>query len=386
MKKKIILSSKLYFPNIGGVENSILKLSDVYSNDLDYDVEIITTDINNIDDASLPNYEVDSCKEVLRVRSNYFLLSPFLTFFNMVLQFRDSIKNKDLIEVVIVRHHFSGLAALVSGAKNIVYLVPGVVNYQNNNRNNVISLKSKFSRYINAKIQRFVLERCDKIFVFSNNMREQVIENSKVNYKKISICKPGIDSVKFNLPSFNEKLELRKKYKISEDVTIVLGMARFVKAKGYRDLIESFSFLNENYLLILVGDGPEYNEYMKVVKKLNLRNVLFFPPTSAPEDFYKLSDIFAMTSIYEPLGQTILEAQACGLPVIYYKNNSSIITASEEIVDKNFSQSVEYGKPHKLAYSIDKLTTHLNKSDSVKLSIDTINTYSWHELAKKLLR
>jgi glycosyltransferase involved in cell wall biosynthesis len=41
-----------------------------------------------------------------------------------------------------------------------------------------------------------------------------------------------------------------------------------------------------------------------------------------------------MSSIYEPLGQTILEALATGLPIITAPSSSAVVTASNEIIDK----------------------------------------------------
>ena len=46
-----------------------------------------------------------------------------------------------------------------------------------------------------------------------------------------------------------------------------------------------------------------------------------------------MADIFAMSSTYEPLGQTILEALASGLPIVAFKG--SVITATSELLSPN---------------------------------------------------
>jgi glycosyltransferase involved in cell wall biosynthesis len=97
-------------------------------------------------------------------------------------------------------------------------------------------------------------------------------------------------------------------------------IARLSPVKGHRYLIEAMAKVVKEFpdaLLYIFGEGKIKYELVKRVEKLNIsEKVLFLPAVSHSAEVLQEIDIFVMPSLQEGLGLSLLEAQACGLPVI----------------------------------------------------------------------
>lgn len=142
------------------------------------------------------------------------------------------------------------------------------------------------------------------------------------NQGKVFLLNNAIDLDKYK---YNEKerIEERKKLNIDDDTIVIGHIGRFVKQKNHDFLIEIFKKINElnnNTLLILVGQGPLEQKIKEKVKELNLDNkVIFLGQLQETSQIYQAFDIFLLPSLYEGLGMVLIEAQAAGLPCIASK-------------------------------------------------------------------
>ncbi|MEA3254915.1 MAG: glycosyltransferase [Candidatus Altiarchaeota archaeon] len=103
---------------------------------------------------------------------------------------------------------------------------------------------------------------------------------------------------------------------------IILFLGRLVPYKGVDYLVRAFKDVGDeikDVVLIIAGDGPLKNELKQLVGDLGLNGVLFV--SVAEEDlphYYAACDVFALPSVtrQEAFGVVLLEAMACGKPVI----------------------------------------------------------------------
>lgn len=391
--KKILLISTLYKPNVGGIENSIHHLAIEYEK-LGYCVDVVASDRNNVTKEKLPLLEkVSSNISIYRyATSKSSILNFFYSMTSLYSLLKKLTKNEGY-EFIVARSSLSVIACAFAKLKNINYLLPGVAKFQSNSSNIVTSLsihrklRFKLSNSYNHTLQYIAVRCATKNFVFSDNMKKQVNEALGV-LVNTPILKPGVDKSRFYNISAQCRNDLRIRHALPIDKKVILGLGRFVKAKGFHVVIEALKHLPDEYCVCLVGHGAEYDMYNDLAKKNNVTDRLFIkPPTDKPEEYYQLADFFAMTSTYEPLGQTILEAQACGLPIIALDPRKlNITTAIYEVTDKDTRGLCEQNNAEALAeviVSTDRLNTssNINREDISKYAH---KNFSWGTLALSL--
>lgn len=136
---------------------------------------------------------------------------------------------------------------------------------------------------------------------------------------KVAVINNAIEIEKFK---FDEELRKAKRKELNlKDTDIVIGhIGRFVEQKNHRFIIDLFNELykeNDNYKLVLIGQGPLETEMKEKVKSYGLENAILF--TGQKEDaynYYNAFDLFIFPSLYEGLGMVAVEAQYNGLTCI----------------------------------------------------------------------
>jgi glycosyltransferase involved in cell wall biosynthesis len=108
--------------------------------------------------------------------------------------------------------------------------------------------------------------------------------------------------------------------------------------------------------------------------------VKILSPTASAEKFYKMADIFLLPSIYEPFGQTLLEAQASGLPVVAFSNIvEGVNTATNDVVINSTSVLAKDLNVESLAECIQHASRKINTGyfDRHHISMYAKDRFSW---------
>jgi phosphatidylinositol alpha-mannosyltransferase len=146
-----------------------------------------------------------------------------------------------------------------------------------------------------------------------------ILETFK-NYKGPKILIPnGVD-----LEEFNPKVPPLKKF--SNDKINILFVGRIEEKKGLIYLLNAYKILEKkfkNLRLIIIGEGDLKKECQDYVRENNLKEVHFEGKKVERElvSYYNSSDIFCSPAIFgESFGIVLLEAMACGKPVVAFAN------------------------------------------------------------------
>ncbi len=180
---------------------------------------------------------------------------------------------------------------------------------------------------IKTKIKPPAFLRADAIIASSMAMKNDLINDFKVNAEKIKVIYNAFDEKFFASAGADEIQRIKNKYKI--DGEYILFMNTIKPLNNLTRLIEAFSKLrlllkgkkpNSNYKLILAGkSGWLANEIHQIAKDFGLKNEIIFPGYIQPEDLNALfagADVFVSVPVYEDFGAAVLEAMACGIPVV----------------------------------------------------------------------
>ncbi|GIA50596.1 putative glycosyl transferase [Vibrio cholerae] len=368
----VILTSNLYLPNIGGIENSLRSLSEVGDRRGD-NILIVSSNIVDGGEYLSTNIETNGNVTILRYNTKIMSKIKFVSILYHIysaVKCYASIQRKDQY-TVIARYHWNVIFAKIAGFNNIRYLVPGVVKYQNSKGNT--AKFNAFSFKLECVIQSFAL-KLSKVYIFSESMKEQLQSlNLKIDP---TIVSPGIDQDRFKLAFIGNR----------ENKISLLILSRLVPAKGIDLAIKSLSYLPKNFTLDIVGDGPFKFELERIVQELGLSNrIVFHKKTMKPEYFYNKSNIFLLPSLYEPFGQTILEASACGLPTVGF-HKSIVDTSTNDILgDLGFYSNSLDEKSYADAIISASISLNENKKLRFELRNYILEKYSWVKLYNKLV-
>jgi len=150
-----------------------------------------------------------------------------------------------------------------------------------------------------------------------------------------------------------------------EKVFIVLVVAHLIREKGVHVAIQALKDLPSNVVLWIVGDGPERLPLERTAESLGVRERIRFCGLQAEvSPFMQAADCFVCPSLWkEAAGLVILEAMACGLPVI----GSAVGGIPEFIQPGQTGSLVPAGDPGALAAHICRLYSSETEREEMRV-------------------
>lgn len=205
----------------------------------------------------------------------------------------------------------------------------------------------KQDRYQLRSWTEYSVKKAAKIITISKSSKEDIAKYYKVAKDKTVVTYPGVGE-NFT-PQPKEKIEsVKRKYKIKEDYILYVGtiqprknLIRLIEAfnslihnSGWRPSLSAFAKSDlasqrsiQNFQLVIAGKkGWLYGEIFEKVKELKLENKVIFTDFIPTEDLpalYSGAKVFVNVSLWEGFGIPVLEAIACGIPVVV-SNTSSL--------------------------------------------------------------
>jgi 1,2-diacylglycerol 3-alpha-glucosyltransferase len=380
LKKKIILINTGFYPEIGGAENSLRSLATFYSKK-NYLVTVVASDRTN-NGIKLPLREKLFGANIIRYRR-----LPFIGYLNAFLVLL-SLKLTQETDLIVARSYILLLLARIAGFKKVVYVIPGVVKFQDKPISDYeIRLTSRVKFAIKKIIQANGFKMAYKNYIFSSNMLEQV--KSVYPNAKLIRTHPGCDEDRFYPSfSFSKFTPLHARLKLQPGTTILLAVGRLQKVKGFEYAIRALSDLKRSdAILVIIGSGPDKMRLVSISSELAIKDRVFFlNEVKDPETYYRDSNIFLFTSIYEPFGQVLLEAAFSGLKIVALTPSKDVVTATKEVF-KGCEALVAYAsEPGDIARVLEKeLTTSDNPATTLDYK-EFRRRYSWNDFALELLK
>jgi glycosyltransferase involved in cell wall biosynthesis len=290
------VAADLYPSVIGGVGLHAHEMSKEQIN-MGHNLTVYTcTDLNPVS-SSVYNYEVHGFKPFIQIFGNS--IAPL-----MILDLLKNMRNYDIIHAHSHLCFSTNLCAILRkiGSSPLVITTHGGLNSQR-------APKLVQSIY-NATVAKMTFDAADKIICYTDIEKSEMI-GFGVKPEKIAVIHNGIDTDRFTPPkepNFNKKN--------------LLWIGRYVPGKGVEYLIEAFNLLKQKHpdaFLTMVGGGPQKEKIIERINELNLQNSIVikdFIPNSEIVHLYHNSSVLLLSSLREGVPRVILEAMACGVPVV----------------------------------------------------------------------
>jgi len=155
-----------------------------------------------------------------------------------------------------------------------------------------------------------------KLVVTSNMVRNDLLQFYQLPGERIEVIPNGVDVNMFRPPSKEEKAQARSSLNIDGDGKVVCFVGSDFGRKGLWPLLQAVEMSCDLQLIVVGEDKTAERLRNKIMSGKLSSRVHFLGPQSNVIPSLWASDLFALPSLYDPSSNAILEAMACGLPII----------------------------------------------------------------------
>jgi len=259
-----------------------------------------------------------------------------------------------------------GFAAVLLGS---VFNVPVVVSA----RGSDINVFPRF-RTIRPLI-RYVLKRADALIAVSEPLKNAMVKLG-CSPEKITVIANGVDTVKFR-PCPKE--EMRGLLGLPQKRPILISAGNLTPNKGFHVLLEALAGLRRpGVLLVIVGEGAYRAALERKIHELGLKDAVKLVGAQPHEEmcsWYCAADVFCLASATEGCPNVVMEAIACGRPVVATHAAAPVVTSPRLgiLVDR---------KPDELRKALDEALSRDWDQDAIAAYA---RAHSWDNVSARVL-
>jgi glycosyltransferase involved in cell wall biosynthesis len=164
---------------------------------------------------------------------------------------------------------------------------------------------------------KILYSNSDRIIAISSGVQEDLVKNFKIPEKKIMVIYNPIDIEEIQNYS---KQKVDHKWLDNSRYKTIITVGRLEIQKNQAMLIRAFKQVYQKLpetRLIILGEGNQRRNLIKLIKDLEIESrVQLLGQQNNPFKFVTMADLFVLSSDYEGFGNVIIEAMACGCPVV----------------------------------------------------------------------
>jgi len=233
----------------------------------------------------------------------------------------------------------------------------------------------------------WAIKFADKIITISDFTSDEVSYFYPKSRPKITTIYNGV-SAEFRPVKDKQVLEnVKKKYGITNDYILYVGT--YKENKNLPTLVKAYAQLSyqmrHSYYLVIVGkQSTRYPEVPALIKQLGIESTVICVNCVSEEDlpvFYSGATVFVFPSIYEGFGLPIIEAMACGTPVVASNQASipEIATDAAVLIDPLNVEGMS-------GAIYDVLSNHQLRKRLIEKGFERAKAFSWEKTARETMR
>jgi len=210
--------------------------------------------------------------------------------------------------------------------------------------------KPLVTRYLYALLFNLSFKLADKIICVSKGLGKNLQDNFHIPKHKIHIIYNGVNVKAIKNKAKTKLSEKYERFMRNHDVIVMLS--RLVPKKGHTfvlNTLPSIITLFPRIKLYIIGQGSQYKLLKEKVKHLHLQNYVVFHgfEKTNPYKYIQKARLFLFSSVYEGFGNVLIEAMACGTPVIstncQYGPKEILLNSKYGILTPSFAENKKAG-------------------------------------------
>lgn len=251
--------------------------------------------------------------------------------------------------------------------------IHGDPSYENSNQLGILSLsnitKNLWSQFPQVK-------HADTLVSLTKPAHNSILE---LLHREAIVIPNGVDNSKF-CPDISKRDIRTKNFDI-------VSVGTLSPEKGFEYAIKSMKIITKKIPqahLTIIGDGPLHSEHVKLIKESYLQDSVTLTgnrPHREIAGFMQKSHVFLLSSVSEGMPIALLEAMACGLPIV-----STPVSISPEIITRwKNGYIVPYRDPDGIAEAVIRIYANNEIDNLSERSLTVSQSYTWKSVAKQYI-
>lgn len=173
----------------------------------------------------------------------------------------------------------------------------------------------RFEWPLHTYSDRIGCQVADAVICVSHSVKEEAQQYYGTEPHKLFVVTNGVSTEQFR----PEGRHLREELCFQPEDKVILFVGVLTERKRPSLLIDALTHLPESWKLLIIGDGPLktklHSQAVKIEVDTRVKFTGFIPYPELPA-YYRTADLFALVAAYEGYPKVVLEAAACGLPIM----------------------------------------------------------------------
>ena len=229
-------------------------------------------------------------------------------------------------------------------------------------------------------VEKFCSRFTDKLITIN----KEDYELAKNKFKAKEVCYVpgvGIDLSKYENVQVDRK-ELRQQLGIPDEAFLIVSIGELSKRKNQITILQALAKLEDkNIHYILVGNGLMLQQLQQYTEENGISDrVHFLGYRTDIAQLYKISDVCCFPSIHEGLPVALMEAMACGTPIVCSK-----IRGNADLIDKESGILLDPHNADEFAAALQKMSKDVQLRDKFsKANLNKIHQFAEENILKEL--
>ena len=378
-KKNILIFSLVYYPNfVGGAEVAVKEITDrIGKDEASFFMVTMRTDRKRVE--QIGNITVHRVGPYLLgipvVGKVFFQISKYLFPFQSYMKAKRLQKQIGFDSAWAIMANYAGFGALFFKQK-----YPQIRFILTLQEGDPISYIKRRVALV-YPLWKSIFTRADTIQAISTYLADF---GKSMEFRGTPVVIPNAVDVGNFVKDFDnsELAKLESDLGTKDDQNVIVTTSRLVKKNGVGDIIESLKYLPENFIFLVLGNGPLENDLKLKADSLHLKaRVVFlgYVPHSEMPKYLKISDVFVRPSLSEGLGNSFLEAMAISLPVVA----TSVGGIPDFLKDGETGYFCEVENPKSIAEAIMRFENNPEQKNRIIENAKkmVIEKYDWNLIA-----